>query len=454
MFLHSMLFEDNSSQLIADMHDFLGICEQVGMRAGFVFFDDCWDHSGANLSSPCVPQKGLHNGCWKASPQDWERTNVSRFQSYVSDIISEFRSDSRVAWWEVFNEPSRTSNFSASLRHKAFQWAVDQRPTQPVMACWDDNRDTQAVDHHQYFTPWGLENTVFVNPEKGGIVTEAGARWYQKYPADSGNPLTVLNWVSALRDNSTGNVPFVPGVMINWEVMTGHSQTRWHWGDALGSAEPPIPWHSHLFPDGTPVSFTEAAACRRYTTGQDDFIFVNTFLSVGDTASDEKYLTLNEGQAYAPSIRFFLDALVELTIWPVQVDGIFELRVGCLSLQLNSTMLQLSEGAELLGEFDVSKLEGGLVLESWNMLRLRVKDGKVQVWFNPQFPDVTGASVPPGDLGPIKAMPPRIEAVSASHGRTEGNLSVVALLGDFRVDYLSVLPPTLYGIAAVDGSLI
>mmetsp|Transcript_65223 Transcript_65223/g.129054 ORF Transcript_65223/g.129054 Transcript_65223/m.129054 type:complete len:147 (-) Transcript_65223:53-493(-) len=54
--------------------------------------------------------------------------------------------------------------------------------------------------------------------------------------------------------------PFVPGVMMQWEMLVGHSMTRWHWGSAEGTAEPAIPWDAHMFPDGTPVSYTEAAA--------------------------------------------------------------------------------------------------------------------------------------------------------------------------------------------------
>jgi hypothetical protein len=35
--------------LLTNMEDFLSILNGSGMRAGFVFFDDCWQHSGAVL---------------------------------------------------------------------------------------------------------------------------------------------------------------------------------------------------------------------------------------------------------------------------------------------------------------------------------------------------------------------------------------------------------------------
>ena len=257
VWLHSLLYFHDAAQLKASMADFLATAASHELRVGFVFFDDCWHHAGANLSAPCVPRKGLHNGCWMASPQDSERTSVERFKPFVTDVVSTFKDDARVLWWEVYNEPKRSDNFSLALRAAAYAWAKAAKPSQPVAACWDDSNATDLVDHHQYTLPWGAANPVFSDPGKGGFVTEAGARWYQRTSFDAGSPLTVINWLQALK--AARSTPFVPGVMIDWEVMTGHSQTRWHWGDPEGAAEPPIPWHSHLFPDGSPVSYTEAA---------------------------------------------------------------------------------------------------------------------------------------------------------------------------------------------------
>ena len=36
-----------------------------------------------------------------ASPQDAERTDVSRFEPYVKRVARAFATDPRVAWWEV-----------------------------------------------------------------------------------------------------------------------------------------------------------------------------------------------------------------------------------------------------------------------------------------------------------------------------------------------------------------
>jgi len=342
--------------------DFLGVANSFGMKIGLVFFDDCWNGGGADLNQPCVPRKGMHNGCWYQSPQAVDRTTVDRFQNYVTDIVQTFDSDERVLWFEISNEPNKDSNFSLSLRDAGYCWAKALNPVTPVIALWDDNEATDIVDHHQYHQPWypqPKDGGVFSNPTKGGFITEAGARWYQKTDNDVGSPLTLVHWLEMLRANvslhpavtliedvaeqeakherlmaqcdamrhsgawsKTHKPPpqmahpigktappqplastleralveeqrFVPGVMIDWEVMVGHSQTRWHWGDAEGSAEPPIPWHGHIFPDGTPVSFTEAATIRRYTTGVDDFLAVDTFLDNSTMAFKENYGHIN-----------------------------------------------------------------------------------------------------------------------------------------------------------------
>eukprot|EP00927_Polykrikos_kofoidii_P012849 TRINITY_DN15577_c0_g2_i1.p1 TRINITY_DN15577_c0_g2~~TRINITY_DN15577_c0_g2_i1.p1 ORF type:complete len:560 (-),score=80.06 TRINITY_DN15577_c0_g2_i1:8-1513(-) len=448
IFLHSMLYADNAEKLKTNMADFLDICGQEGFTAGFVFFDDCWNHAGADLREQCVPKKGLHNGCWMASPQDIERTNVDRFKPYVTDIVNTFKEDKRVAWWEIFNEPQRNNTFTMSLRHAGFGWAKAQNPTQPVISCWDDSEDTEIVDHHQYFNQWGVNNPVFFNPAKGGIVTEAGARWYQKTAHDAGSPLMVLNWLTALKDS--GSAPFIPGVMIAWEVMVGHSQTRWHWSDKEGSAEPPIPWCNHIYPDGTPVSFTEAAATRRNITGKDDFLYVETFLD--DTpGSLEKYLVLPPGQSFKSASVDATEALYELTFWPENVSDELSFKMGgSYTVSIDGYHLTLDGPDGQLASFDVMKVEGGVVLKSWNMLRVLVQNGRVRVWFNPQFSDVTGASVPPADEVSTTAMPPRIDV--ATTGKATGGDFVISTRrknrGNFRVDYVSVLPPKLYGLAA------
>lgn len=182
---------------------------------------------------------------------------------------------------------------------------------------------------------------MYSDPEKGALVTEGGSRWFQPDPGpataaktnqvDQGSPLTVINFFEALREErKAGKRPYVPGAIICWEFMVGNSNTRWHWGTAPDTPEPAIPWDAWIFPDGTPISYTEVAAFRRYATGVDDFLRFEDFLPLAEHDGDVT-LPLPAGSAYIASssaggiptsTRPLTDALFETTMWaPFPGDG-------------------------------------------------------------------------------------------------------------------------------------
>jgi hypothetical protein len=275
-----------------------------------------------------------------------------------------------------------------------------------------------------------------------------------------------------------------------------------------GAPEPPIPWHGHLFPDGTPVSFTEAAIIRRYATGIDDFLAVDTFNSLPQASrgASKPYLVLDaqRPQYSLKTVAPYACALYELSVWPgSDGDGDLEVELGQgvrVILDVDGAELSVQEkDGRLLASHDMratGKPEGGVVLDSWNLLRVLVVGNvtarRIQVWFNPQLLDVTVQSAPlpnedanhPDILVPMR---PCIDVESNySHAlhvqekhkeegrRLTGMVSRSALgQGDmvlqarpagatsvsikavgpslsraFRLDYVSVLPPKLYGLAA------
>jgi len=568
VFLHDHLWEVRGAALTDTIDQFLALADAQGIRAGFVFFDDCWQHN-ANMSAACVPTQGVHNGCWLAAPQDARRGNGSApFEGYVRGVVRAFKDDPRVAWWEIFNEPQKKNAFSLALRDAGYRWAKAEAPAAPVLSCWDDSNNTDVVDHHQYYVPSYpnniLRDALFQNPAKGGLVTEAGCRWYQGMAQDSGSPLVTVSWLEGLRRAGSG-APFVPGVMLSWEVMVGHSMTRWHWGSPEGAAEPAVPWCGSLYPDGTPVSYTEAAALRRYVSGgaSDDFLFVATFQNVtAGAAAPEAVLRLhpawdctvgkdygcfddhhrilpvpvgNEedmshavcgalchdsgyalagveyadqcwcghslpagvtpinasscsmpcagapaekcGAAYilgvfapdckpaapvpgrsdttrwagwAPA-RAPAEALYELAVWPEAALGTLRISAGSFNITLAiapanasaapASTLALGAGGAVLASINAS---ARLVVGGWNIVRVLCELERVRVWLNPTFADITGASAPPADLLRAPSAPPAIIDVATPAGApAHAGLSVAAPAGAWRMDYASVLPPTL-----------
>merc|ERR1712137_950419 len=480
-FMHSMVYSANPQKLVQVLDDFLDIAAKNEIGIGFVFFDDCWNHAGLDLQKTCVPVKGAHNHCWMASPQDSERLSlgVNAFKPYVVDIIENFKNDGRVLWWEIFNEPHYRQqdqfpqgNFSEALRHSAYQWAMALKPSQPVISCWNEATDSDAAvpmrrfnsqlnDAHQYTVPWkGVKNAVFGNTSglmQGGLVTEAGARWYQGQNHDFGSPLTLIDWLQKLRSNPAA--PFVPGVMIDWEVMVSNSNTRWQWTAKAGDPEPAIPWHQHVFPDGSPVSYTEAAAIRRYVTGKDDFLYFEDFLNgQSNPDSNELFLTVQPNEEWSANFQLS-DGLIELAVWPSNGSSVsLALRQGDLEgyavvIDSAEQSLMLKRGGAVLRSFDASQLDNGILSSpldagaSWNMLRVLLNGHEISIWLNPMYPEVfkDGRFPMPGEESvPIQAMPARIIYKDESLV-PPGTVGISATQGGARVDYLSVLPPVAYG---------
>merc|ERR1711957_305040 len=119
----------------------------------------------------------------------------------------------------------------------------------------------------------------------------------------------------------------MPGVMLSWELMVSNTNTRWSWSDSHGSPEPAVPWCGWLFPDGTPVSYTEVGALRRYLTGRDEFFVFENFLpaDLAESGTD-KVLTLDAGSIWHADVEDLPSALlVETAFWPEHGSGSFSL---------------------------------------------------------------------------------------------------------------------------------
>ena len=419
----------------------------------------------------------------------------------------------------------------------------------------------------------------------------AAARWFQQ-DKDHGSPLTVVNWLDAIRKGGSG-APFLPGVMYSWEVMVGNTATRWGWLSKEGDPEPAVPWCGSLYPDGTPVSYTEAAAFRRYLGHGDDFLYLDTFLQPSADAG-ESYLAIGSGKTWtgwAPHSSASATntatntgsntgaaaagALYELSLWSEAGDGSISVNLGAFNVSLSITAaprrckttkylgcfvggkrpgfilpvfppnqergdmtnelcaslckdahfspyancgtergrLCMCGGAINTSKWKVDEklctvpcpgnrsatcggepkpggtgdalsayamactggepspvlevtstqsaaagVAGGNVVarlgvadravgQGWNILRVLVEPRRIRVWLNPNFKDITGASVPPGDQAALPRNPPPLVDAAVSDGTARPGLSATTAGGGWFIDYAAVLPPTLFGTA-------
>ena len=90
VYLHNMVYNAEKDAFLKRIEQFLVICERHGIRPGFVFFDDCWNHKGVTLESPS-PIKGRHNGRWAVCPQDAIELTIED-EGFVAQAIARLES--------------------------------------------------------------------------------------------------------------------------------------------------------------------------------------------------------------------------------------------------------------------------------------------------------------------------------------------------------------------------
>ncbi len=413
VYLHNINFDQEKDVFLANIERYLKICAKYDIKPGFCFFDDCHRHAGIYLDKPTEPIKGFHNGRWAASPQDRDRDekNLEKFKPYIQEVIGAFRTDDRVLWWEIYNEPQiEAGNFSERIRRKGYKWAKEMKPIHPVISCWDDNEATDIVNSHYYgWKSGGWDDPADANPAKGALFTEAGARWFAPRPSN-GEPCEVIHWLERRRAAGKST----PGVYLCWELFVGNSNCRWYWGTKHGSPEPTVPWCGLMWPDTTPVSLAEAEACLKYATGKGNALFYDNFQDGPESEEHAGWKSFGEGGSGGSRVLkvgsgskmiagdpkwkdYVLEGMVMLhggmgnagLVFRVNEPGDAndELRGYYVGFDARTLYLgKFNSGWQPLAEYDLSKLDCKVVPGVWNQIRVAVQGNRIRVWFNRMHP--------------------------------------------------------------------
>jgi len=282
-------------------------------------------------------------------------------------------------------------------------------PIQPVISCWDDNEATDIVDAHNYradFAGWNRQADL--NPDKGCVFTEAGARWYAPRPSN-GEPCEVVHWLHSRKAAEK----YVPGVYLCWELLVGNSNCRWYWGTPEDTPEPTVPWCGLMWPDCTPVSLAEAEAIRSYVTGQTQALFFDDFQDspLPERPGWKTYGTASAGGSgvlkLSPGIKMiagdsnWTDYVLEGTVMLREGGGnaglVFRVndprpgndQVRGYYVGFDTEKLYLGKmnfGWQTLVEHDLSHLDCQVVPGVWNQIRVAAEGNRIRVWFNRMHP--------------------------------------------------------------------
>ena len=145
VYLHNLLWEQDAPGFKKRLNEFLAIAAKHKIRPMFVLFDSCWDPE-PQLGPQRPPIPGVHNSGWVQAPgraRLEDKSQYSKLQAYVEDVVGTFAKDERILAWDVWNEPSNRGGGNyprhegkqklvEDLLDDVFAWARSRSPVQPL----------------------------------------------------------------------------------------------------------------------------------------------------------------------------------------------------------------------------------------------------------------------------------------------------------------------------------
>ena len=238
VYLHDLLWEDNSTSLCRCINDFLDICNQNKIRPILVLFDDCHRDNPAIGAQP-LPVAGVHNSGWKQSPgkkmvdavnQDVAtRKEINHLKDFVQGVMDYFSEDDRILMWDIYNEPGQFGKGENSLKllKLVWKWAHETRPSQPLTSCLDGSVGKKII-------ALNLKNSDVISFHiYEGNKIESTIKKYLKLD----RPIFCTEYMAReLGSTFQYSLPIFKKYFIpcySWGLVAGKSQTHFNWASIL-----------------------------------------------------------------------------------------------------------------------------------------------------------------------------------------------------------------------------
>ncbi|TDX01496.1 beta-L-arabinofuranosidase domain-containing protein [Dinghuibacter silviterrae] len=266
VFLHHLAWQEDPEGFKQRVSQYLAIADRHHIGTIFVFFDDCWNPVPHTGKQP-APRPGIHNSGWVQDPGFAVHQDSAGLypilERYVKDILTTFKTDTRIVLWDLYNEPggSNYGDSSLALLQHVFTWGREINPDQPLSAgVWDNHQKplceyqldaSDVITYHNYGSPEDQQHEIDSLKKYGRpvICTEYMAR-------TRGSLFT--NIMPVLKKNNVA--------AINWGLVSGKTNTIYAWGTPMpDGSEPKIWFHDVFRKDGTPFSTEEVTLIKSLT---------------------------------------------------------------------------------------------------------------------------------------------------------------------------------------------
>lgn len=288
-----IVWQADRDGLISRITQFLDICEKHNVKVMLTPMDDC-GFSGDHpyLGEQKAPRFDVHNSQAAASPGRnvvVDKSMWGEVELYIKDILSTFKDDTRIFIWDLYNEPTNRGIFTSAgeeilfdeiletmsheLMEKAFEWAREVNPSQPLTVCaWHTptslDRSASIFTHPADIRALELSDVIsfhaYVPLDMLGAVIDVVAAYNR--------PMMCTEWLARhVQSTVHDQLPIFKEKLIScyqWGLVKGKTQTHLPW-PVVRTMNPDFAktWFHDLFhEDGTPYDQSEVDLIKELST--------------------------------------------------------------------------------------------------------------------------------------------------------------------------------------------
>ena len=225
------VYEDDPEYFLKTFETFLSLCDEAGVKAMPIFFDDCAFGTNRDpvVGRQSEPLEGWYAWAWSPSPSHTmvaDPREHPKLERYVKDVMMRHKDDTRIFLWDLYNEPTSSGLGARSfpLLRKTFAWAREVNPSQPISSgVWNKDKALNKIL---------LENSdvVTFHCYKSAKETAEDVKALQK----TGRPVICTEWMNRRRKSTVKDCIDVfadldAGCLL-WGLVNGKTQTHLTWG--------------------------------------------------------------------------------------------------------------------------------------------------------------------------------------------------------------------------------
>lgn len=288
-----IVWQHDRDGLITRIEQFLAIARQHNIRVMLTLLDDCGFSGEEPFSGPQkAPEPGKHNSQAAASPGRrivCDRDRWPELERYVRDIVRHFRSDRRIAIWDLYNEPgnrgifatgleetqfdAKLEDFALELMQRLFVWARDEDPIQPLtIGAWHISPDPDTLETDFFTHPIDrmvaqLSDIISFH----AYLTTPRMLQVLRFWQTSGRPVLCTEWLARhVGSLIEEQLPLFAALDIgcyHWGLVRGKTQTTLPWPSVRKSGQDyaHLWFHDVLDEYGIPFRHAEMALVRSLT---------------------------------------------------------------------------------------------------------------------------------------------------------------------------------------------